>query len=252
MNKVWIIKIGSNILTSGAVAINSNLIQNLGKQIAVLQEHNIDVILVSSGAIAAGLGVIKLDSKPKEIHKLQALASIGQMDLMHCYENAFAQFNITTSQVLLTHENLVNQKRYDNIFGTLSTLLEWGVLPIVNENDTVSFDEIKFGDNDNLAARLANLISADKLIILTDQNGVYDKNPSNHSDAVLIKNIAKNDENLDSFATSEGGEFGTGGMQSKIMAARVAKCETHITHGKNTTAIVDILNNQSTGTILHN
>jgi glutamate 5-kinase len=250
MNKVWVIKIGSNLLTSGGTSIDKGLIHNLAKQIATLKQHNIDVILVSSGAIASGLGVIKFDKKPTDIHKLQALASIGQMDLMHCYENAFADFNIITSQILLTNENLINQNRYDNIVGTLSTLLEWNVVPIVNENDTVSFDEIKFGDNDNLAARLANLIHAEKLIILTDQNGVYNKNPSKYDDAVLIESIAKDDNNLDMFATSEGGEFGTGGMKSKILAARLTQCETHITNGKNQTTIVDILHNQTTGTIL--
>jgi glutamate 5-kinase len=249
MKQTWVIKIGSNLLTSGGSSINLHLIYNLASQISQIKTQNINVILVSSGAIASGLGVIKLGSKPTDIHKLQALASIGQMDLMHSYENAFSQFDITTAQILLTNENLKNQDRYDNIFGTLHTLLEWGVVPIVNENDTVATDEIKFGDNDNLAALLSNLVAANKLIILTDQEGLFDKNPSKHNDAKLIKTIDKTDKNLEVFATSESSSVGTGGMRSKVLAAKIAKCETYIVSG-NGNSIIDIFNNKSSGSIL--
>lgn len=250
MKQTWIIKIGSNLLTTGGSAINKDIITALTAQIAMLQQKQIAVILVSSGAIAAGLGVSNLSSRPTNIHQLQALASIGQMDLMHTYENAFATKDILSAQVLLTHEDLRNKERYDNIAGTLGMLLDWGVVPIVNENDTVATDEIRFGDNDNLAALLSNLIKADKLVILTDQEGVFDKNPTQFSDATLISTIDKFDANLDNFATSEGSGVGTGGMKSKILAARVAKCAVHIVSGKNPHSILDILYNKSTGTLL--
>jgi glutamate 5-kinase len=251
INKIWIVKIGSALLTKGGVEIDKTIIRLLASQIKYLTQQNIGVILVSSGAIASGMSAIDLKNRPTEIHKLQALASIGQMDLVRSYQEIFKELNLQTSQILLTNDNLVNKERYDNIYHTIKELINFGVVPIVNENDTVSTDEIKFGDNDNLAALLSNLIKADKLVILTDQNGLYDKNPAKFDDAKLITEISKTDERLEKFATDEGSSVGTGGMLSKVMAAKVAKCQTHIV-GISENILSDIFNNKSTGTTLQN
>ncbi len=247
----WVVKIGSNLLTSGGTSINTGLIGHLTREIKMLTQSGINVILVSSGAIASGLGVLGFNEKPSDIHQLQALASIGQMDLMHTYENAFSELGMTSSQILLTNDNLTNIQRYDNIIGTINTLLSWGVVPIVNENDTVSTDEINFGDNDNLAALLSNLMQADTLVILTDQLGLYDKNPSMHDDATLIHRISKTNSALENYATKEQGSVGTGGMYSKIHAAQLATCETYITSGRNPQALTEILENNTSGTVLY-
>ena len=248
-NKIWVIKIGSSLLTNGGISIDTSIIQLLARQIKYLKNKNIDVILVSSGAIASGISSLKLTKKPTNIHKLQALASIGQMDLVQNYQTIFNKLKLKTSQILLTNENLINKKRYDNIHSTITELLNFDVVPIVNENDTISFDEIKFGDNDNLAALLSNLIAAEKLVILTDQQGLFDKNPREFTDAKLIKKIDKNDKKLEVFANSKGGNVGTGGMLSKVMAAKICNCNTHIV-GISDNILIDIFTKKSVGTLL--
>lgn len=246
--KLWVVKIGSSLLTSDCLDIDIKIIHILATQIKFLKDNNIDVILVSSGAIASGMVAIGLKIKPANIHKLQALASIGQMDLVHSYQKIFKESKLQTSQILLTNEDLKDARRSNNITSTIQELFNLNVIPVVNENDTISFDEIKFGDNDNLAALLSNLLDCDKLIILTDQQGLFDKNPSKYKDAKLI-NEADKDSNLEKFATTEGSKVGTGGMLSKILSARVAKCVTHIV-GIDNNILKDIFNNNFVGTTL--
>ena len=171
-NKCWVVKIGSALLTNNGKGIDKQLIARWVEQIVDLQTQNINIILVSSGSIVEGMKRLGWTEKPNDIHKLQAAAAVGQMGLIQAYEYLFAKHSIHTAQVLLTQDNLTDANRFENISSTLENLLELGTVPVINENDTVATEEIKFGDNDTLAALVANLISADKLIILTDQKGV--------------------------------------------------------------------------------
>ncbi len=252
MNKIWVIKIGSSLLTNNGTNINLQLIQSLAEKINIFHNNNIKIILVSSGAIASGMSSLNITDKPIDIHQLQSLASIGQMKLMHIYQQKFNIFNLQAAQILLTNDNLINKKYYDNIYSTINNLLNWSVVPIINENDTIATDEIKFGDNDNLSALVANLIAADKLIILTDKDGLFDDNPVTNKNAKLISNIKKNDTRLTSFASSiSDSRVGTGGMLSKVLASKVAKCVVHIINGNNINNLSKILTEESVGTIIH-
>lgn len=252
MNKIWVIKIGSSSIANNNNDLKENIIINLAEQIVMLKQNNIDVILVSSGAIATGLHKLQIKTRPTNIHQLQALSSVGQMDLIYIYQQIFAQQNIITAQILLTNDNLQNQDRYQNIFASITQLLDWNIVPIINENDTVATDEIKFGDNDNLAALLCNLIKAQKLIIITDQKGLFDNDPRNDPQAKLINKISVNDAKLERFAKKTTGDLGTGGMHSKIIAAKQAatsKTITHIVSGSDNQALNKIYNQQVTGTV---
>ena len=193
-NKCWVVKIGSALLTNNGKGIDKQLIARWVEQIVDLKTQNIDIILVSSGSIVEGMKRLGWEEKPNDIHKLQAAAAVGQMGLVQAYEYLFAKHDIHTAQVLLTQDNLTDTNRFENISSTLENLLEFGTVPVINENDTVATEEIKFGDNDTLAALVANLISADKLIILTDQKGVFDEDPRNNSEANLIHKIRFDDE----------------------------------------------------------
>ncbi len=173
-------KIGSALLTNNGKGIDKQLISKWVEQIVDLQTQNIDIILVSSGSIVEGMKRLGWKDKPNDIHKLQAAAAVGQMGLIQAYEYLFAKHGIHTAQVLLTQDNLTNANRFENISSTLENLLKFGTVPVINENDTVATEEIKFGDNDKLAALVANLVGADKLIILTDQRGVFDDDPRNN------------------------------------------------------------------------
>ncbi len=186
-NKCWVVKIGSTLLTDNGKGIDKSLIADWVEQIVDLKSQNIDVILVSSGSIVEGMKRLNWNEKPDDVHKLQAAAAVGQMGLIQAYESLFTKHDIHTAQVLLTRDNLTDSKRFENITSTLENLLEFGTGPVINENDTVATEEIKFGDNDTLAALVTNLINADKLIILTDQHGVFDDDPRHNSDAVLIE-----------------------------------------------------------------
>ena len=218
----WVIKIGSSLLTNNGKGINCKVIGQWVEQIAYLKHHlNYQVILVSSGAVAEGMSRLNWTTRPKALHELQAVAAIGQMGLIQAYENCFMHHDIKTAQILLTHDDLSNRQRYLNSRSTLRTLLSLGTVPIVNENDTVVTDEIQFGDNDTLGALVANLIEADALVILTDQKGLYNKNPATHKDPTLIKSAQAEDKELISMADRPG-KFGTGGMITKISAAKLA------------------------------
>lgn len=214
-----VVKVGSNVLTEDN-GLNLTTIRSISRQICRLIEKGIEVILVSSGAMAAGIKKVGLDKRPDEIPKRQAVAAIGQAGLMLEYEKAFARYNKKVAQILLTGDDLNNRKRYLNARNTLHTLLTWQVVPIVNENDTVMTEEIKFGDNDKLAAMITLLMDADILINLTDIDGLYTKDPRTNADAELIPLVTTIKKGIKIFASDIPGPLGTGGMISKIDAAR--------------------------------
>ncbi len=251
-SKVWVVKIGSALLTHPKSGLNKEIIANLTRQIAELRTQGVAVVLVSSGSIAEGLHRLNIAQRPKELHKLQAAAATGQMGLIHSYEQAFNQHNIICAQVLLTHADLANRMRYLNARRTLQTLLEMDAVPIINENDTVVNDEIRFGDNDTLAALVANLVKADALVILTDQDGLFTADPSKDTSAILIHSDDAGDSKLEVMA-GEGGELGTGGMVTKLYAAEKAARSgaiTIITNGRNEHSLSSILNGDKIGTWL--
>ena len=200
--------------------LNLKIIQSVSRQISILMEKGIEVVLVSSGAMAAGQKKIGMDSRPDEIPKRQAIAAVGQAGLILEYEKAFETYGKKVAQILLTHDDLRHRRRYLNSRNTLCTLLEWRVLPIVNENDTVMVEEIEFGDNDNLAAMITLLMDADMCINLTDLDGLYSKDPRVNEDAELIRDVTVITKNLEKIAGDIPGALGRGGMKSKIKAAK--------------------------------
>jgi glutamate 5-kinase len=248
----WVVKVGSALLTDGGRGLDQTIVASLVAQLAALRESGKEVVLVSSGAVAAGMVRLGWTQRPHDLHKLQAAAAVGQMGLVQCYESAFQGFAIQTAQVLLGHDDISARDRYLNARATLTTLLELGVLPIVNENDTVVTDEIRFGDNDTLAAMVANLIDADALLILTDQHGLYSADPRSHPDAELVTEIAAVDSSLDAMAGGAG-TLGRGGMLTKVRAARLAArsgTDTVIAHGKQDNVIGRVSRGEECGTWL--
>ena len=214
-----VVKLGSNVITE-VNSLNVKVIESISRQISQLMDRGMEVILVSSGAMAAGLRKMHMDKRPDEIPKRQAIAAIGQGGLMNAYEKTFAENNKQIAQILLTGEDLNNRKRYLNARNTINTLMEWKVVPIINENDTIMVEEIKLGDNDNLSAMITLLMDADFLFILTDIDGLYDKDPRKNHDAVLIERTTAFDEQIETYASDIPGTLGTGGMLSKIQAAK--------------------------------
>lgn len=219
--RTWVIKIGSALLTDNGRRLDIAAIKQWVVQMAQLRHQGIHIVLVSSGAVAAGMTRLGWQQRPTSVHELQAAAAVGQMGLVQTYEQAFQQFDLHTAQVLVDHDDLSNRERYLNARSTLKTLLSLDVIPVVNENDTVVTDEIRFGDNDTLAALVANLIDADVLVLLTDQAGLYTADPRNNPDATLIDNVAATSTDLDAMV-SGGGKLGRGGMVTKLRAARLA------------------------------
>ena len=217
----WVIKIGSAILTDNGQGLSHEFIARLASDVIALREQGREVIIVSSGAVAAGLARLGLDTRPSALDELQAAAAVGQSSLVQAYEAAFAPSGYLCAQILLSHDDVKSRDRYLNARATLQTLLDKGVIPIVNENDTVVTDEIRFGDNDTLAALVANLIDADALLMLTDQQGLFNADPRAVSDATLIQETDAHDTSLDAMV-SEGSTLGRGGMVSKLRAARLA------------------------------
>jgi len=222
--KRWVIKVGSSLLTADGQGLDHKLIEQWSAQMAGMIAEGHEIVLVSSGSIAEGMTRLGWQQRPTVVHELQAAAAVGQMGLIQAYESVFKRFNRNTAQVLLTHEDMSNRRRYLNARATLSTLLSFGVLPIVNENDTVTTDEIKLGDNDTLAAMVVSLIEADVLVLLTDQAGLYDKDPRKHPDATLMDKANASDRTVHALAGPSGSQLGSGGMHTKIQAAeRAAK-----------------------------
>ena len=217
-----VVKIGSSLLTSGGRGLNRVAIADWVEQLALLKQQGKEIILVSSGSVAEGMSRLKLKERPKSLHELQATAAVGQMGLVRFFENKFQKHKLHTAQVLLTHDDLSNRKRYLNARSTLLALLNYGVIPVINENDTVATDEIRLGDNDTLAALVVNLVEADLLLILTDQKGLFDADPSLNPNAKLIEQANVSDPLLDDVAGESQSGLGRGGMFTKIRAARLA------------------------------
>ena len=251
--KRWVIKIGSALLTNDGAGLDRTAIDSWVEQIADLMARGNEVILVSSGAIAEGIARLGLKTRPESIHELQAAAAVGQMGLIQAYESSFMRFERHTAQILLDHDDMANRQRYLNARGVLQTLLSLGVVPVVNENDTVVTDEIRFGDNDSLAALVANLVDADMLVILTDKDGLFDANPDTNPDAKLISEAMANDSDLDALASGSAGTLGRGGMVTKLQAARLAArsgCNTVIAGGRNQNILQQVAAGDSVGTLL--
>jgi len=223
----WVIKIGSALLTDNGRGLAVGAIDDWVGQIVALRKQGREILLVSSGAVAEGMTRLGWSRRPHALHELQAAAAIGQMGLIQAYESRFQRYGLHTAQVLLTHDDLADRQRYLNSRSTLRTLLRLGVVPVVNENDTVATEEIRFGDNDTLAALVANLVEADLLVLLTDQAGMYDKDPRKDAQAALLSEAQAGDVALEAMAGDAGGTLGRGGMLTKVRAAaRAARSGT--------------------------
>jgi glutamate 5-kinase len=221
-------KVGSSLVTNDGKGLDREAVAQWAAQIAALRQQGKQVVLVSSGAIAEGMARLGWDKRPTSMHELQAAAAVGQMGLAQAYEVAFAKHNLRTAQILLTHEDLADRQRYLNARSTLFALLRLGVVPIVNENDTVATDEIAVGDNDTLGALVTNLIEADALIILTDQRGLYESDPRKNPNAQFVAHARAGDLSLEAMAGGTGSGIGKGGMLTKILAAkRAARSGAH-------------------------
>ncbi len=223
----WVVKVGSSLLTNNGQGLDQAIIGTWAEQIATLCRSGIDIVLVSSGAVAEGMTRLGWAARPRAVHELQAAAAVGQMGLVQCYESHFQRHGLHTAQILLTHDDLSDRRRYLNARSTLRTLLGLKVVPIINENDTVATDEIRFGDNDTLAALVANLVEADLLVLLTDQAGMYNKDPRKHPDAKFIAEVQADDPRLEQWSQGGAGDLGRGGMLTKARAAaRAARSGT--------------------------
>jgi glutamate 5-kinase len=248
-----VVKVGSSLVTNQGAGLDLNALGNWARQIAALNAGGHEVVLVSSGAIAEGMQRLGWKKRPASIHDLQAAAAVGQMGLVQAYESCFRQHGLHAAQVLLTHADLVDRERYLNARTTLTTLLALRVIPIINENDTVVTDEIKFGDNDTLGALVTNLIEADVLIILTDQDGLYTADPRKNAAATLVSEGKAGDAQLERMAGSAGSHIGRGGMLTKILAAkRAARSGAHtvIASGHEPDVLLHLLKGESIGTLL--
>lgn len=248
-----VVKIGSALLTNDGRGLDAAAIGGWVDQMAELRRRGVEVVLVSSGSIAEGMVRLGWHSRPTAVHELQAAAAVGQSGLSQCYETHFARHGLRSAQVLLTHDDLSNRKRYLNARSALRTLVQLDVVPVINENDTVVTDEIRFGDNDTLGALVANLLEADALLILTDQEGLFDADPRHDPDARLISEGQADDPKLDAVAGG-GGVLGRGGMATKLRAARLAArsgAVTAIASGRQPAVLTRLLEGESLGTLLH-
>lgn len=248
-----VVKVGSSLVTNQGAGLDLNALGNWARQIAALSASGHEVVLVSSGAIAEGMQRLGWAARPILIHELQAAAAVGQMGLVQAYESCFRLHQLHAAQVLLTHADLVDRERYLNARATLTTLLGLRVIPIINENDTVVTDEIKFGDNDTLGALVTNLIDADVLIILTDQSGLYTADPRKDASATLVAQAQAGDTQLEAMAGGAGSAIGRGGMLTKILAAkRAARSGAHtvIASGHERDVLLRLLQGEAIGTLL--
>ena len=248
-----VVKIGSTLITNHGAGVDHALIKDWVGQIAGLSKSGVEVLLVSSGAIAEGMKRLGWKTRPHEVNQLQAAAAVGQMGLVQVYESSFRDHGLETAQILLTHDDLADRTRYLNARSTLTTLLQLKVIPVINENDTVVTDEIKFGDNDTLAALVCNAIDADLLIILTDQQGLFNADPRNDPSATLIREAKAGETELEAMAGGAGSSLGRGGMLTKVQAAKKAALSgatTIIAHGRETNVLVRLHQGESIGTRL--
>lgn len=248
-----VVKVGSSLVTNQGQGLDHSALARWAAQIAQLRQMNREVVLVSSGAVAEGMQRLGWKKRPKSVHELQAAAAVGQMGLVQVYESCFRQHNLLTSQILLTHDDLADRKRYLNARSTLRTLLGLGVIPIINENDTVATDEIRVGDNDTLGSLVTNLIEADALIILTDQAGLFEADPRKQPDAKLVRIADAADPALEKMAGGAGSQIGLGGMLTKVIAAqRAARSGAHtvIASGHEQDVLVRLIKGEAIGTLL--
>jgi glutamate 5-kinase len=253
MMKCIVVKIGSNIVASldSDSGLNEDRIHAIAESISEIINRGLQVVIVSSGAIAAGRKKLGIKNKITDIKLKQATAAVGQTCLMNAYDKSFQCFEKKVAQILLTRDVVSDRLRYINARNTILTLLDINAIPIINENDSIAIDEIKFGDNDNLAALVAGLIDADMLIILSDVDGLYTKNPQKHSDAKLLKNVSKVTPSIEALADSDGNHLGTGGMYSKALAAKKATrygIPVVIMSGKNPSLLINLIDGESVGT----
>lgn len=248
-----VIKIGSSLVTNQGQGLDHSRLSSIAEQIAWLKEEKKTIVLVSSGAIAEGMQRLNWKKRPHELYKLQAAAAVGQMGLVQAYESCFNNHKLQAAQLLLTHEDLSDRKRYLNARSTLTTLLDMNVVPIINENDSVATDEIRFGDNDTLAALVTNLIEADVLVILTDQAGLYTTDPRTDSKAKLLSKVMVEDPAIEQMAGGIGSSIGRGGMITKIIAAKHAArsgAHTIIASGHEENILIRLAQGESVGTQL--
>jgi glutamate 5-kinase len=249
----WVIKIGSALLTADGRGLSHELLATWVEQMAALRHSGHEVVLVSSGAVAEGMSRMGWRTRPRNLNELQAAAAIGQMGLVHAWEAGFQKYDLHTAQILLTRDDLENRSRYLNARSTLRTLLELGVVPVVNENDTVTTDELRVGDNDTLAALVANLIEADLLVLLTDQEGLFDADPRFNPQASLINKTRVDNPQLDVVAGGSASGLGLGGMVTKVRAARLAArsgAGTIIASGRQLQVLDGICRGEEIGTLL--
>ncbi len=248
-----VVKVGSSLVTNEGRGVDAAAIGNWSRQLATLARSGREVVMVSSGAIAEGMKRLGWHTRPKEVHELQAAAAVGQMGLVQMYETQLREHGMSSAQVLLTHADLADRERYLNARSTLLTLLQLQVIPVINENDTVVTDEIKFGDNDTLGALVANLVEADALIILTDQKGLYAADPRKDPSARFIDQAFAGDPELERMAGGTGSALGRGGMITKVLAARRAAgsgASTVIAWGRETDVLLRLCDGESIGTLL--
>lgn len=246
-----VIKIGTSTLAHSTGCLNVKRFSELCRTVADIKNSGVEVILVSSGAIGLGVGKLHLPCRPTDIAGKQAAAAVGQCELMYIYDREFALYNHTVAQILLTAPDLKAPDRREKFEATLERLLSLGVLPIINENDTVATEEIVFGDNDTLAAEVAAAAEADILILLSDIDGLYDKDPRKHADAVLIPEVTEITEEIEALGGEAGSSLGTGGMCTKIHAAKIATsggCDMIITNGNAPERLYDIIEGKEVGT----
>ena len=246
-----VVKVGSSLVTNEGRGLDEQAISLWGRQIAELRGLGKEVVMVSSGAVAEGMKRLGWARRPKAMHELQAAAAVGQMGLAQVYETCFRAHGLGTAQVLLTHDDLADRKRYLNARSTLLALLELGVVPIINENDTVVTDEIKFGDNDTLGALVANLIDADALVILTDQSGLFTADPRRDPQARLLERVVAGDPALEAIAGGAGSSIGRGGMITKVLAAKRAAssgAHTIVASGREADVLVRLARGEAIGT----
>ena len=247
-----VVKIGTSVLVDDEGRISSGRAEDFARQIKAAVDSSVEVIVVSSGAVGCGMEAVGLRRKPKEVAKKQALASIGQIVLMRMYMDAFTQVGLTASQILLTHEDIKSRTRCINVMNTVDALLSMGVVPVVNENDTLSFKEIMFGDNDNLSALIAQIVGADLLILLSDVEGLFDKDPKRHPNARMIGTVRKIDEKIEALAQGTNNAKSVGGMTSKLEAAKKAGnygIPTRLVKGDVKNVIPRLLSGEEIGTI---
>jgi glutamate 5-kinase len=248
-----VVKVGSSLVTADGRGLDHEAVARWAEEIAALKRSGREIVLVSSGAIAEGVKRLGWKSRPAAIHELQAAAAVGQMGLVEAYESAFARFGLHTAQILLTHDDLADRRRYLNARSTLVTLLRLDVIPIINENDTVTTDEIRFGDNDTLGALVTNLIEADALVLLTDQPGLYTGDPRFDSSATLVRNARAGDPELEAMAGGAGSALARGGMLTKVLAAKRAArsgASTVIADGREERVLTRLASGEAIGTAL--